>query len=91
MRHQRADGSHYDDEQLRYRGKFITERSVLTLSDVEVLARSGYSKQEAQRASNQLNIDIQKKIDSGESESNVMREMRQVYDMRENKFIDAPV
>jgi hypothetical protein len=75
----REDGSEFDENQLRHKGKFINERVRLNLSDYGFLGDSGYTREEAKRACAALNIELQERIDSGEIESGLSLELRGGY------------
>ncbi len=85
----RADGSMYDTCQLRHKGKFVRKRITMTAFDVLELHKSGFSREESQRALDALNVQIDERVCAGESEPELMRLMRQVFDTSKGKFIDA--
>ncbi len=85
----RQDGSYYDESQLRNGGRFVKKRINLTLQDRVLLERSGYTAEEITVAFNTLIIELDDCIRAGEKESEILRRMKQVFDTKQNCFVDA--
>lgn len=84
----REDGSYYNESQLRNGGRFIKERIQMTLSDRLFLEKNGYSMEEAKQACRMLNIEIDNAIRAGENEKTILKRMKQVFDKKQNCFVD---
>jgi hypothetical protein len=85
----RKDGSYFDDSQLRNNGKFVKQRVSLTLPDRLFLEQNGFTAEQARKAVRVLNIEIDNRIRAGESEKEILRQMKLVFDTKQNCFVDS--
>jgi len=71
----RNDGSTFNENQLRHKGKFIKPLITLTALDRHILAGSGYTSEEMRQAERELNVKLAERVEAGESERELIQAM----------------